>query len=193
MAVSELVNTAFDVLAMSAHRADSEDRSFIARSYIVSKIPVIAETLSAMTFNSLNLEFVITQALSNWDSNMQLQMAQDFEPDRRDGSITEARREFLLSCASHGIIQESSIPQLLGEDLSQNVRAGGRIQRHALLSDYRSNHQRVENIMTGIERMDGNAATHVEALTEVRDQVESPFHQNLVNQCKDRPRTLRKP
>lgn len=168
MGMSELMTVTFDLLAMSSNKPDSKDRTFVIRSFLVTKVPIIAETLSALNFSSLDLEFIISQALNYVNTNIQLAMSRTLEPDQSVTPLSEVRKDFLSSCTLHGIVSESSIPQILGDASMQNVRSGVKIQRQSLTNEYKSNHQKaIEHILNGIEKADGNAATHVEALTEI--------------------------
>lgn len=157
----------FDLLATSLNKAEFQDRAIVIRSFLVTKVPLIIETLSALNFNSADLEFVVSQALSYVDTNVQLAVSRAFESDQRGTPLGEARKDFVFSCALHAIIPEGSIPQLLGDNSTQGVRNAVKVQRQALIAEYRSNHQKIENILNGVEKLDGNGATHAEALTEI--------------------------
>lgn len=81
--------------------------------------------------------------------------------------LSDARQEFLFACASHRLIQESSIERLLGENPMQTVPVGGPYQKDDLVSQINNRPERAEQLIGEIESMEGNAGAIVGAITEV--------------------------
>lgn len=81
--------------------------------------------------------------------------------------LSDVRQEFLFSCALHKLIPESSIERLLGENPMQTLPVGGQYVKHDLVAQISNNPERAEQLLNGIESMDGNAGAIVEAIAEV--------------------------
>lgn len=81
--------------------------------------------------------------------------------------LSDARQEFLFACASHKLIRESSIEQLLGENPMQTLPGGGPYVKDDLVSQINNNHERTEQLIGEIESMEGNAGAIVGAVVDV--------------------------
>ena len=90
-----------------------------------------------------------------------------FDFSSKSSSVSEARQEFLFSCALHQLIPEGSIEVLLGDVPMQSLPASGRYMKADLVSECTSNPAKIEDLIGELENMEGNAGEIAGALFEV--------------------------
>lgn len=162
--VMDLTTAAFDVLYNGVHRNESSRTMFLFRTFLVNKLPAFFAAMTAASMVPIPMEMCITQALNRLDPNSFPSFSQMFS---RQGSsiLSDARQEFLFACASHRLIQESSIERLLGENPMQTVPVGGPYQKDDLVSQINNSPERAEQLIGEITSMEGNAGAIVGAIT----------------------------
>lgn len=114
----------------------------------------------------ISMEMCISHALGRLDPNAFPSFSQMFSM-QGSSVLSDARQEFLFACASHKLIRESSIEQLLGENPMQTLSSGGPYVKDDLVSQINNNHERAEQLIGEIESMEGNAGAIVGAVVEV--------------------------
>lgn len=164
--IVELTTAAFDVLSNGVHRNESSRTMFLFRTFLVNKLPSFFAAMTAASMVPIPMEMCITQALNRLDPNSFPSFSQMFSM-QGSSILSDARQEFLFACASHRLIQESSIERLLGENPMQTVPVGGPYQKDDLISQINNSPERAEQLIGEIESMEGNAGAIVGAITEV--------------------------
>jgi mediator of RNA polymerase II transcription subunit 5 len=164
--IEEIITAAFDVLSNGVYRNESSRTMFLFRSFLVNKLPVFFAAISAASMVPISMEICISQALSRLDPNAFPSFSQMFSM-QGSSVLSDARQEFLFACASHKLIQESSIEQLLGENPMQTLSGGGPYIKDDLVSQINNNHERAEQLIGEIESMEGNAGAIVGAVIDV--------------------------
>ncbi|KAJ5570869.1 hypothetical protein N7535_004529 [Penicillium sp. DV-2018c] len=191
--IEEIITAAFDVLANGVYRNESSRTMFLFRSFLVNKLPVFFAAISAASMVPISMEICISQALSRLDPNAFPSFSQMFSM-QGSSVLSDARQEFLFACASHKLIQESSIEQLLGENPMQTLSGGGPYIKDDLVSQINNNHERAEQLIGEIESMEGNAGAIVGAVIDVIHnlchQKETMTLKNICNSLSRRPQTL---
>ncbi|KAJ5483869.1 Mediator of RNA polymerase II transcription subunit 5 [Penicillium diatomitis] len=191
--VVDLTTAAFDVLCNGVHRNESSRTMFLFRSFLVNKLPAFFAAMMAASMVPIPMEMCITQALNRLDPNSFPSFSQMFSM-QGSSILSDARQEFLFACASHRLIQESSIERLLGENPMQTVPVGGPYQKDDLISQINNSPARAEQLIGEIESMEGNAGAIVGAITEVMlnlcAQKETMTLKNICNSISRRPQTL---
>ena len=139
---------------------------FLFRSFLVNKLPAFFAAISAASMVPISMELCISQALSRLDPNAFPSFSQMFSM-QGSSVLSDARQEFLFACASHKLIEESSIEQLLGENPMQTLPGGGPYIKDDIISQINNNHERAEQLIGEIESMEGNAGAIVGAVVEV--------------------------
>ncbi|KAM5469761.1 mediator complex subunit [Microsporum audouinii] len=164
--VEELITASFDVLSNGMYRNEPQQTMFLFRAFLVNKLPPFLSDLAGSVVEPIPVELCITRALARVDPNTFPSFSEIFST-HGNSVLSDVRQEFLFSCALHKLIPESSIERLLGENPMQTLPNGGRFVKHDLVSQINNNPERAEQLINGIESMDGNARAIVEAISEV--------------------------
>lgn len=166
--VGDLILASFDVLANAMYRNELPRSINILRSFLVNKIPVfIHNNYAAMIFEPLTVEHCIRQALVRVDPAAFPSVSQMFDPLGRNSLLSEARQEFLFACALHVLIPERSIEEILEDVPMQSLPAGGRYMKDGLVQQCTSNPAKIEEYISELENMEGNAGEIAAAITEI--------------------------
>ncbi|KAL8889778.1 MAG: hypothetical protein Q9192_005966 [Flavoplaca navasiana] len=165
--VTDLIVAAFDILANAMYRTESQRTITILRSFLVNKLPAFLGNYTAITFAPFSIETCIGQALLRIDPHAFPSLSQMFDFSSKSTSVSEARQEFLFSCALHQLIPEGSIEVLLGDVPMQSLPASGRYMKADLVSECTSNPAKIEDLIGELENMEGNAGEIAGALFEV--------------------------
>ncbi|KAI9714386.1 MAG: mediator complex subunit [Bogoriella megaspora] len=164
----DLIVASFDVLANAMARREPSDALISIKSFLVNKVTSLISMLSPSFFIPLTPEFCIEQALKLVDPNVFPSFSSSFNNSLGNESImSDVRQEFLLACAVHGLVLENSIPRIYGEVPMSSIPTGGRYLKDDLVIQCQTNPQRLEELVTQIENMDGNAGAVVSAVTQV--------------------------
>jgi len=142
------VLASFDLLLLKNTHGETEDNLFLTRSFIVNKLPLILQSLSSMSLMPLNIAFCISQAMS------------------RVNPATTNREEFLQSCASHGLMTEQNVEQIVGGKASSEPLS--KAQKTILLQQCRAGSQQPEALVARLGDLDGNVSAYAEAIADVR-------------------------
>jgi len=164
--IEELITSAFDVLSNAMYRNESSRTMFLFRSFLVNKLPAFLASMSSASMEPLPMELYISHALSRVDPNAFPSFSEMFAM-QGSSVLSDVRQEFLFSCAAHRLIPESSIERLLGENPMQTLPTGGPYVKDELVSQITANPERAEQLINGLEAMEGNAGAIVGAITEV--------------------------
>ena len=163
--VSDLILASFDVLANAANRGAPHT---IIRSFLANKLPVFLQShYTALIFEPLTVEQCIRQALGRIDPSAFPSFSQMFDFSSGNSTLSEARQEFLFACALHGLIQEQSIEEILGDVPMQSLPAGGRYTKDDLVSQCRATPAKIERFVGELENMEGNAGEIAGAIVEI--------------------------
>ncbi|KAI1953073.1 mediator complex subunit [Ophidiomyces ophidiicola] len=162
--VEELITASFDVLSNGMYRNESSKTMFLLRAFLVNKLPPFLAYVVA-TMEPIDVERCITHALARVDPNTFPSFSATFSMPA-NSVLSDVRQEFLFSCALHKLIPESSIERLLGENPMQTLPVGGQFIKNDLIAQMNANPERAEQLLGGVEAMEGNAGAIVEAITE---------------------------
>ncbi|KAL8975870.1 MAG: hypothetical protein Q9205_008015, partial [Flavoplaca limonia] len=165
--VTDLIVAAFDILANAMYRTEPQRTITILRSFLVNKLPAFLGNYTAITFAPLSIETCIGQALLRIDPHAFPSLSQMFDFSSKSSSVSEARQEFLFSCALHQLIPEGSIEVLLGDVPMQSLPASGRYMKADLVSECTSNPAKIEDLIGELENMEGNTGEIAGALFEI--------------------------
>ncbi|KAI4228824.1 MAG: hypothetical protein L6R36_001326 [Xanthoria steineri] len=165
--VTELILAAFDILANAMYRAEPQRTITILRSFLVNKLPAFLGNYTAINFAPLSIETCISQALLRIDPTAFPSLSQMFDFSSKSSIVSEARQEFLFSCALHQLIPEGSIENLLGDVPMQSLPASGRYMKADLVSECTTNPAKIEDLIGELENMEGNAGEIAGALFEI--------------------------
>ncbi|KAL8669750.1 MAG: hypothetical protein Q9168_005678, partial [Polycauliona sp. 1 TL-2023] len=164
--VTDLILAAFDILANAMYRTEPQRTITILRSFLVNKLPVFLGNYAAISFTPLSIETCIGQALLRIDPHAFPSLSQMFDFSSKSSIVSEARQEFLFSCALHQLIPEGSIEVLLGEIPMQSLPASGKYIKADLVSECTINPLKIEGMIRELENMEGNAGEIAGAVFE---------------------------
>lgn len=191
--VEELITAAFDVLSNGMYRNESSNTMFLFRAFLINKLPRFLAYMSASSIEPIPMEHCITRALGRVDPNAFPSFSETFSM-QGNSVLSDVRPEFLFSCALHRLIPESSIERLLGENPMQTLPVGGLFVKDDLILQMNNNPERAEQLLNGIESMDGNAGAIVDAVTEVMHSLcarkETMTLKNICSSLSRRPQAL---
>lgn len=170
----DLILASFDVLANAVFRGEGSRTAHLLRSYLINKLPVLlanlAQSLSTL-YPPVTPQFCITTALSQVDTNAFPTLSAMFDissSNNSNNTFTDGvRQEFCWACCLHGLIPESSIEGLLGEITYQSLPEGGKWVKEKLVNECMSDSERIQGLISDVEKMDGNVGAVCQALTEV--------------------------
>ncbi|KUJ19653.1 Med5-domain-containing protein [Mollisia scopiformis] len=167
--VIDLILAAFDVLANATFRNERPQSTFILRSFLINKVPVMLTTLCTQLFPSPTSEYCITRALGQVDTTAFPTLSNMFDETSSANNMfsDSVRQDFCFACCLHGLIAESSIEELLGDIPMQSLPAGGRYAKDDLVQQCLSDPERAEVLIAELENMDGNVGAVGQAITEV--------------------------
>lgn len=161
------------MLANAVFRGEGSRTAHLLRSYLINKLPVLlanlAQSLSTL-YPPVTPQFCITTALSQVDTNAfpTLSAMFDISSSNNNNTFTDGvRQEFCWACCLHGLIPESSIEGLLGEITYQSLPEGGKWVKEKLVNECMSDSERIQGLISDVEKMDGNVGAVCQALTEV--------------------------
>ena len=139
---------------------------FLIRSFLVNKLPAFMASVAAVVVVPIPMELCISRALSRLDPNTFPSFSQMISI-QGNAAPSDARKEFVLSCASHKLIAESSIERYLGEKSTQTLPVGGPYLKDNLIYQITAGPDRAEKLISDLESTDANAGAVIGAITEV--------------------------
>jgi mediator of RNA polymerase II transcription subunit 5 len=165
--VTDLITASFDVLANAINRTEPNGSILVYRSFLTNKLPVLLESYSPMIFPPLTIESCITTALNRMDPPADPYSTQSFDLLDSSGMLSEARTEFLYSCALYRLLPEQSIESILGDVTMQSLPEAGKYVKADLVAQCTTNSGKIEELVRELDNMEGNAAEIAGALIEV--------------------------
>jgi len=167
----DLILAAFDVLANIIFRkepGEKEQSKFVLRTFLINKVPLLIANLSVSFFPPLTTEFCIGEALENVDTNAFPTFASLSADSSYDNMFSDSvRQDFCFACCLHGLLEESSIQNLLGDVPMQSLPTGGRYTKENLIQQCLSDSEKPEALIDELENMDGNVGAVSQAITTV--------------------------
>lgn len=164
----DLIVSSFDILANAIFRSEDAQTTFLLRSFLINKVPLLISMISAPMFPPLSPELCITEALSHVDTNAFPTFSSMFDDTSAGDMFSDSvRQDFCFSCCLHGLIPEESIERLLGEIPMQTLPAGGRYTKDEVLEQCLSDSEKIEAFTDELEHMDGNVGAVSQAITEL--------------------------
>ncbi|OTA85473.1 hypothetical protein M434DRAFT_400191 [Hypoxylon sp. CO27-5] len=164
----DLILASFDVLANAVFRNEGQQASYVLRSYLINKLPLLLATLATSMYPPLTAQYCITEALSQVDTNAFPTLSAMFDDTHNNNTFTDSvRQDFCFACCLHGLIPESSIEGLLGEITYQTLPQAGRYVKEQLVEECMGDPERIQRLISEMDNMDGNVGAVCQALTEV--------------------------
>lgn len=181
--VVNLITASFDALSGAQTRQESEYVMFSLRSFLINKIPTILSILLASTFQGLNMEYCITEALTNIDPTTFPSFSDSFLGSA--GPLSEVRQDFIFSCTRHALLPVTSVDNLLGEaPMTSAPTPAEKYIKENLIAQCTTNPEKLEGYIDELEKVDGNAAPIVHAITEMlRNMCATKETMSLKNLC----------
>ncbi|KAF2100783.1 Med5-domain-containing protein [Rhizodiscina lignyota] len=162
----DLIVASFDALSGAFNRGESKFVMFTLRSFLINKIPTLIPMLASSTFEGLNTEYCITEALTHIDQAAFPTFSESFLDS--SNPLSDVRQDFVFACIRHSLLPSNSTDRLLGDALmDQPPAAGSRYIKENLVGQCRSNLDLVEGYIDELEKIDGNAGAIVLAVTEM--------------------------
>lgn len=166
-----LITSSFDVLASAISSHSSGGSTFLLRSYLINKVPLLLVQLSHDMFLGSNMELCITDALLHVDTTVFPTFSSMFDNDMSGGSGSgegdSVRQDFVFACCLHGLIPQASIEQLLGEIPMQSLPAAGRYSKELIVEGCMADQEKIPTFVEELEHMDGNVGAVAEAIVAV--------------------------
>lgn len=161
------------MLANAIFRNEGQKSAHLLRSYLINKVPLILASFaaSASPMYPFDSKLCIENALSRVDTTTFPTLSSLFENGENGLSsnpFTESvRSDFVTACCLHGLVPESSIDKLIGDYAYQTLPAGGRYVKDKLVQECLADDKRILQLITELEKMEGNAGAVCQAITEM--------------------------
>ncbi|PMB67923.1 Mediator of RNA polymerase II transcription subunit 5 [Beauveria bassiana] len=163
----DLIVASFDVLANAVFRNEGPRDAHLLRSFVVNKLPLLLCQLCHPEFSAASAEFCITEALSRVDTGIFPTASLMFDESRNNNPYMDSvREEFCAACALHGLIERDHVDRILGETSMSYDPSLERANRDRLVSDCLSDSGRIQNIISQLDRVDGNVGAVAHAIVE---------------------------
>lgn len=167
-----LITSSFDVLASAIPSHSPAGSTFLLRSYLINKVPLLLLQLSHDMFLGSNMELCITNALLHVDTTVFPTFSSMFDNDMNgggggSGEGDSVRQDFVFACCLHGLIPQASIEQLLGEIPMQSLPAAGRYSKEVIVEGCMADQEKIPAFVEELEHMDGNVGAVAEAIVAV--------------------------
>ncbi|KGQ05737.1 Mediator of RNA polymerase II transcription subunit 5 [Beauveria bassiana D1-5] len=168
----DLIVASFDVLANAVFRNEGPRDAHLLRSFVVNKLPLLLCQLCHPEFSAASAEFCITEALSRVDTGIFPTASLMFDESRNNNPYMDSvREEFCAACALHGLIERDHVDRILGETSMSYDPSLERANRDRLVSDCLSDSGRIQNIISQLDRVDGNVGAVAHAIVELIRQL----------------------
>lgn len=166
-----LITSSFDVLASAISSHSPAGSTFLLRSYLINKVPLLVVQLSHDMFPGTNMELCITEALLHVDTAVFPTFSSMFDNDMNGGSNSgegdSVRQDFVFACCLHGLIPQASIERLLGEIPMQSLPAAGRYGKEVIVEGCMADQEKIPAFVEELEHMDANVGAVAEAIVAV--------------------------
>lgn len=140
----------------------------LLRSFVVNKLPLLLCQLCHPEFSAASAEYCITEALNRVDTSVFPTASLMFDESRNNNPYTESvREEFCAACALHGLIERDHVDRILGETSMSYDPSLEKASRDKLVQDCLSDSGKIQNIISQLERVDGNVGAVAHAIVEV--------------------------
>ncbi|XWW96591.1 hypothetical protein V2A60_004568 [Cordyceps javanica] len=168
----DLIVASFDVLANAVFRNEGPKDAHLLRSFVVNKLPLLLCQLCHPEFSATSAEFCITEALSRVDTSIFPTASLMFDESRNNNPYMDSvREEFCAACALHGLIERDHVDRILGETSMSYDSSLERANRDRLVSDCLSDSGKIQNIISQLDRVDGNVGAVANAIVELIRQL----------------------
>ncbi|KAI9852775.1 MAG: mediator complex subunit [Vezdaea acicularis] len=168
--IVDLITASFDILTNATQRNESGATRSLLRSFLINKVPKILTVLAGSLFPPLTAELCISQAMKSVDPDAFPSLSSMF--DLTDSNIIpDTRQDFLFACCLHGLVAESSIEQLLGEEPMQTLPSVGRYTEKELLNRCLVEPGKLESLVGELEDTTGNSGAIANTVTQVIQQL----------------------
>lgn len=164
-----MILASFDVLSNATFRNEGMQTTLLLRSFLVNKLPLLLATLSTQLFPPLTVEYCITEALSQVDTNAFPTFSATFDDSSNSDNMfgDSVRQDFCFACCLHGLILEENLERFVGDAPMQTLPTGGRYTKEVLVQQCLSDPEKPESLIDELERMDGNVGAASQAVADV--------------------------
>ncbi|KAF1988129.1 Med5-domain-containing protein [Aulographum hederae CBS 113979] len=164
---TDLIVGAFDILANAMYRNDSSQTIFGLRSFLMNKLPVLLNVLSASMFPPLTPEYCIGAALNHVDPHAFPSLSDTFTMSNSN-VLADVRQDFLFACTRLHLLPAESVERLLREPpMTSPPSPNSRYTKEGLVAQCNARPERIEEIINELEKLDGNGGAIVGAVVEV--------------------------
>ena len=154
------------MLANAVFRDGGREDATLLRSFLINKVPLLLCQLFPPGFPTPSAEMCITNALQQVDPSLFPTASDMFDESRNNNPYTESvREEFCGACVLHGLVNKEHLETILGE-MSMSYEAEKK-SKDKLVQDFLSHTTKSQDLLSDLERMDGNVAAACHALVEV--------------------------
>ncbi|KYK56835.1 Mediator of RNA polymerase II transcription subunit 5 [Drechmeria coniospora] len=168
----DLVLASFDLLANAVFRNEGKKDSLLLKSFLVNKVPLLLCQLCSPEFSTTSSEFCITEALNQVDTSIFPTASLMFDESRSNNPYTESvREEFCTACALHGLVPREHVERILGETSMSYEPSLEKYSKDKLLRDCLSDPEKIQGLVKGLDKMDGNVGAMCQALVELLRQL----------------------
>lgn len=165
----DLIIASFDLLANAVFRNEGPKDAHLLRSFVVNKLPLLLCQLCHPEFSATSAEFCITEALNRIDTSIFPTASLMFDETRNNNPYMDSvREEFCAACALHGLIERDHVDRILGETSMSYDPSLEKANRDRLVSDCLSDSGKIQNIISQLDKVDGNVGAVAHAIVEVR-------------------------
>ncbi|OAR01201.1 hypothetical protein LLEC1_05680, partial [Akanthomyces lecanii] len=163
----DLIIASFDLLANAVFRNEGPKDASLLRSFVVNKLPLLLCQLCHPEFSATSAEFCITEALSRIDTSVFPTASLMFDESRNNNPYMDSvREEFCAACALHGLIERDHVDRILGETSMSYDPSLEKVNRDRLVSDCLSDSGKIQNIISQLDKVDGNVGAVAHAIVE---------------------------
>ena len=162
----DLIVAHFDVIAGALGRKEPQQVLRLCRSCLTNKLPPLLILVASSTLEQVSSEQCIIQAFQRVKSEIDSTSSLVADFSQHKSLMQNIRQEFLYACTLHKLLPASSVPSILGSSPTQSMQPQGHYIKDDLVQQMRTNHARVDHLITEANTMHGNAEPIVQAIVE---------------------------
>ena len=164
---NDLLVTHFDVVAAVVLSDEPQQALRLCRICLTNKLPPLLSLVAESSLEPISSEHCVSHALQQVDAEIASIATAALNSSQHTSLLREIRQEFLNSCHLHKLISTASLLSMLGVNPAQKQPPGGHYIKDELVQQIRTNHFRVERLVSEIGTSKGNAQPIIQAIVEV--------------------------
>lgn len=163
-----LVIASFDLVMLAANRGDSADQIFLIRSFLVNRVPQLIIRISSSLYGYASTSYSVLEAIHRINPNIQLQdgFEAGFSLHGPHTLQAEVMPDFLSSCLLYNVIDREQANRVIdGNAYQKALRV--KLDKRTLLQDAQNKPEVLDELIRGLDSMDGDVGARAEAIAEV--------------------------